>query len=97
MDNMTIKDVITEKKLEDWAHNSLNNFASPQELTVTITLNEYRELLSKYATTKSDIDKANADKWARDCENKKLREEVAELKAKLYELTTPNIDGDKEY
>ena len=56
------------------------------ELTVTITLREYRELVSTKATTKAEIAKAEADKWKRNDENSKLREENANLKAELYEL-----------
>lgn len=96
MENMTIIDTITEKKLDSWSDRNLNNFSAAQELTVTITLNEYRELVSKYATAKADIDKANEDRYVRESENRKLKEEISELKAKLYELTTPNIDGDRE-
>lgn len=56
------------------------------ELTVTITLSEYRELVSTKATTKADIARADEDKWKRNDENSKLREENAALKAELYEL-----------
>lgn len=87
MENTVTNNVVLDKKLDGYGVDSkLQNFVAPQEITVTITLSEYRELVQKAATRDADIDKANADKWTRDDENKKLKEEVAELKAKLYEL-----------
>lgn len=70
---------------DDYSRN-LDNFTAPQELTVTITLNEYRKLVSANATASSDIEKANKDKYTREMENKNLKEEVAALKAKIYEM-----------
>lgn len=90
MENTVVNNVVLDKKLDGYGVDSkLQNFVAPHEITVTITLSEYRELVSKAATRDADIDKANADKWTREDENKKLKEEVAELKAKLYELQNP--------
>lgn len=86
MENTTNINAVLEQKLDSAKYSGLENFTAPQELTVTITLNEYRDLVSKVATAQSRIDEANKNKWERDAENKKLKEEVAELKAKLYEL-----------
>ena len=56
-DNITLKDVVLDKKLEGYgSEGRLNNFVSSQELTVTITLAEYRELVGSQATKKADID-----------------------------------------
>lgn len=85
MENTNITNTVLEEKLDGYSKN-LDNFTAPQELTVTITLNEYRHLVSAVATAKVDIDKANQDKFTRDQENRKLNEEVAGLKAKLYEM-----------
>lgn len=85
MENTNITNTVLEEKLSGYSNN-LDNFTAPQELTVTITLNEYRHLVSAVATAKVDIDKANQDKFTRDQENRKLNEEVAGLKAKLYEM-----------
>lgn len=89
MENTMNINAVLEQKLDSAKYSGLENFTAPHELTVTITLNEYRDLVSKVATTQSRIDEANKNKWERDTENKKLREEVAELKAKLYELQNP--------
>ena len=90
--------VVLDKKLEGYSgDNNLKNFVAPQEITVTITIAEYRELVQKVATAKSDIDKAEADRYQRNSENEKLRKEVSELKAKLYELQSNmnNAKGDE--
>ncbi len=65
-----------------------NNFKLENELTIEITLNEYRELVSKVATSDSRIAKAENDRYERNSENAKLKTEIAELKAKLYETVT---------
>ena len=62
------------------------DFVIDQELTVTITLGEYRELIAIKATKESAIRQAEADRYKRNEENKRLTEENAELKAELYEL-----------
>lgn len=85
MENTSITNTVLKEKLGGYSKD-LNNFAAPQELTVTITLNEYRHLVSAVATAKADIDKANQDKFTRDQENRKLNEEVTNLKTKLYEM-----------
>lgn len=97
MENTVVNNVVLDKKLDGYSgDNNLKNFVAPQEITVTITIAEYRELVQKVATAKADIDKAEADKYTRDSENKKLKEEVAELKAKLYELQSEKNLGDFE-
>lgn len=85
MENVSVKDVVLEKKMDNYNTNQ-NNFVATQELTVEITLSEYRELVGASATRKWDIDKANADKYEREQEIKNLRAQVAELKAENYEL-----------
>lgn len=91
-----VNNVVLDKKLDGYGVDSrLQNFVAPQEITVTITLSEYRELVSKVATRDADIDKANTDKWTREDENKKLKAEVAELKAKLYELQNKEEQSDE--
>lgn len=65
---------------------SVNNYVIPNELTVTITLNEYRQLVS--AIAKKRADDAEADKYAR-------LTEIAELKKKV-EYLAGIINGKKE-
>ena len=75
---------LQDKKM-DYSFES-KNFTIDGELTVTITLNEYRELVASKATKEAAIRKAEEDKWKRNDENNRLTEENAKLKAELYEL-----------
>ena len=77
-------DGLIDKKLDYSFENK--NFVIEGELTVTITLSEYRDLVSIKATKETEIKKANEDRYNRESENKNLKEENAKLKAELYEL-----------
>lgn len=89
MDNITIShfenDAVQDKKLEsyDWGK---DNFLAGQELTVTITLREYRELVSSNATAKQQIDAKIQKVAALEQDLKKLKEEAERLKAENYDL-----------
>ena len=85
MENTIVKDSILDIKLEGYGVN-INDFKADQELTVEITLREYRELVKDCATASRRIDEANADKYERSLENKQLRDEVDALRAENYEL-----------
>lgn len=85
MENMTVKDVILDKKMESYGFDR-KDFLADGELTVTITLQEYRKLVSENATAQTRIDKAEDDKYKRNAENEALKEENSKLKAELYEL-----------
>lgn len=56
-----------------------DNFVEEKELTVTITLAEYRELVSDRAKSRYKLDEANNDKYTRDTQNKQLKERNKEL------------------
>ena len=86
MDNITTKDVVLDKKLDGYGNYSHDNFVASQEITVTITLNEYRDLISSKATKQYAIDEANKDRYTRNAENEKLQKENQSLRAELYEL-----------
>jgi hypothetical protein len=75
-----------DKKIEhyDW---KAKDFVAEGELTITITLAEYRALVASEATKQVEIARANADKYERDAENARLKEEVAVLREKLFEIT----------
>ena len=94
MENITTKDVILDKKMDGYSFEK-RDFVASGEITVTITLGEYRRLIADNATAQQRIDKANEDKYKRDAENDALREENSKLKAELYELTKANeVGGD---
>lgn len=89
MENANVCEVILSTKLDKYGDNS-NDFVATGELTVTITLSEYRALVTNKATRDAAVDKANIDRYQRESENKSLKEEVAKLKAELYELKSTN-------
>lgn len=82
--NTVITDVILDKKLDRYGCND-NDFVADKELTVTITLNEYRDLVGKNAVSSARISEAEKDKYDRNNENNTLKEKVKELERKLLE------------
>lgn len=84
-ESVNVTSAILDKKLDGFGWKQ-NDFVAEGELTITITLAEYRELVSSNARKQYDIDRANEDKYKRDSENKMLKEEVDALRAKLYAL-----------
>lgn len=97
MDNTVIKDVLLDKKLDSYGFDK-TDFLAAGELTVTITLGEYRKLVKDVATAQARIDKAEADRYERNSENTRLTEENNRLKAELYEMQKASevIDKDEE-
>ena len=97
MDNTVIKDVLLDKKLDRYGFEN-NDFLASGELTVTITLSEYRKLVKDVATAQARIDKAEVDRYERNRENERLTEENNKLKAELYEMQKASevIDKDEE-
>ena len=97
MDNTVIKDVLLDKKLDRYGFDN-NDFLAAGELTVTITLSEYRKLVKDVATAQARIDKAEEDRYERIRENERLTAENNRLKAELYEMQKASevIDKDEE-
>lgn len=85
MENVNVCETVLDKKLDGYGVN-MDNFVAGSEITVEITLSEYRTLVSHNATRGYEIDKANADKYERDSENARLKKQIEELKAENYEL-----------
>ena len=89
---------VLQKKLDNF-HSELNDFVSPQEITVTITLNEYRRLVSDKATCSERISAAERLRYQAHedldrCkkENEALLSENADLKSKLGSATLKNVE-----
>lgn len=89
MDNITIShfenDAIQKKKLEEYGWEK-KDFLAGQELTVTITLGEYRELVSRSATAKQEISDKVSKVYALEQDLKKAQEQAERLKAENYDL-----------
>lgn len=92
MDNTVIKDVLLDKKLDRYGFDN-NDFLAAGELTVTVTLSEYRKLVKDVATAQARIDKAEADRYDRLRENERLTEENSKLKAELYKMQKASEAG----
>lgn len=90
MDNVTVKDVVLDKKIEGYSFDR-DNFLASGELTVTITLGEYRKLVENVATAQTRISKADEDKWKRNSENEALKKENAMLKEELLKYKLPPL------
>lgn len=97
MENTVVKDVLLDKKLDRYGFEN-NDFVASGEITVTITLSEYRKLVKDCATAQTRIDKAESDRYERNSENEKLKEENNRLKAELYEMkkTSEVVDTEME-
>lgn len=77
-------ETLTTKKNDSWGSN-LNDFKEEKELTVEITLNEYRELIKSKALKENDIKEANKDKYKREEEIEQLKSNTRKLEEKLFE------------
>lgn len=62
----------------------VNNYVVPHELTVTITLREYRNLLTQAADAK--VSKYNSNWCEEYAKNQELQKEVNALKKRIAEL-----------
>lgn len=79
-----IEESLLKRKIDSYS-SELKDFQAENELTVEITLNEYRELIKSKAVADYEIKKANENKYKRDNENEKLKKENKELEMKLFE------------
>ena len=84
-ESVNVTSTILDKKMEHYRWDA-KDYVAEGEITITITLAEYRSLVTSEATKQYDIAKANEDKYKRDSENAMLREEVEALRSKVYEL-----------
>ena len=81
--------VILDKKLDGYNTDNLNNFTTGAELVVTITLNEYRELVKAKAISDNEIQKLRLETYELRSERDKLQGKVRELLDKMYSAENP--------
>ncbi len=62
-----------------------NDFVGEDEITVTITLNEYRQLVEFHANGENRIEKAEKNKYLREEKIRTLEHRVEDLSRQLYE------------
>ena len=71
---------VLQKKIDGYR---VDNFAVPQELTLTITLSEYRELVTTQATCDNKISEATQARWKVEHERDELKNSLTEAKDTL--------------
>ncbi len=62
-----------------------NDFVGEDEITVAITLNEYRQLVEFHANGENRIEKAEKNKYLREEKIRTLEHRVEDLSRQLYE------------
>lgn len=89
MDSISIShfenDAIQDKKLEGYGWEK-KDFLAGQELTVTITLGEYRELVASKATADQTVQASREKVVKLEQDLKKAQEQAERLKAENYDL-----------
>lgn len=76
--------------------NNEDNFVARQELTVNITLNEYRKLLKENARADKRIEDEASAKWDAVRKAEDLEKEIEELRKKIYFLQNPEDVEEQE-
>lgn len=77
-----INNKIIQRKFNDYSDSrNVDNYIIDNELTVLITLNEYRQLVEDNAVSQSRIKAAEENRWSRGQEIEKLKEQNKELTA----------------
>lgn len=77
--NASVDSLVLDKKFQ--GYNTARDFAAPRELTVTITLSEYRSLIESDAKSRATIDEERSAKW-------KLESRVTELLKQIEAFKT---------
>ena len=77
--NASVDSLILDKKLQNYGKNQ--DFVAPRELTVTITLAEYRSLVESDAKSRASIEEERSAKW-------KLQSQVNELQKQIEAFRT---------
>ena len=77
MENTT--NIVLDKKLDTYRY-TIDNVIAPQEITVTITLCEYRELVKLNATREYELDKKQNEIYELRKQNEALKNEIEFMK-----------------
>ena len=76
----TLVNPVLQKKLDGYR---VDNFSVPQELTVTVTLSEYRDLVTMKAVCDSKVSEAMQARWNVEKERDDLKTSLTEVKDAL--------------
>lgn len=91
-----LTDRIIKKKFE-YANSDADDFNAEGELTVTITLHEYRELVKANAISDSELSAARDKNWKMHGELDKANETIKKLKEKIIQITTGDVEESDEH
>lgn len=84
MEEMTVKTEWAFTKEVERYNDSIDNYQIPNELMVTITLNEYRRLLTAEADARAK--EAQAEKYTREAKIRELEEKLKSAEEKIEML-----------
>ena len=95
--SVNVCETILDKKLDGYGTN-MQDYKASGELTVEVTLSEYRQLVKDCVTASSRNEELKRLKYERETENKNLLGQVNALKAENYELkkALEGKDGTKQ-
>lgn len=98
MESISEETQVLAKKINGWGSPE-DNFVATGEITVTITLSEYRNLIKEKATKDAEIQELRNSKYSADEQTKAAKEEIAELKEQIVKLKslypTQEVQGDE--
>ena len=83
-------------KIDRYDSRAVDNFVCPGEITVQITLNEYRRLVTDKAISNSKIEEKEKEYWKARQEADQLKEENAALKEKIINLAGGKTENTAE-
>lgn len=85
MESISEETQVLAKKMAKW-DSPEDNFVATGEITVTITLSEYRNLIKEKATKDAKIQELRNSKYAVNEQLKAAKAEIAELKEQIVKL-----------
>lgn len=85
MESISEETQVLAKKMAKW-DSPEDNFVATGEITVTITLSEYRSLVKEKATKDAEIQELRNSKYSADEQTKAAKAEIAELKEQIVKL-----------
>lgn len=85
MESISEETQVLAKKMAKW-DSPEDNFVATGEITVTITLSEYRNLIKEKATKDAEIQELRSSKYSANEQLKAAKAEIAELKEQIVRL-----------
>ena len=83
--SFNVCETILSKKLDNY-YSENNDFVASGEITVEITLAEYRDLVASKARKDYELEKIRNEKYELDKKNTELKKEIKMLEDKVYKF-----------